>query len=83
MMAALSHILDIDKLIVLDISPINQKFDVTSSNEWNMEHFFHCLKVKDVLLFTYINFLPNHLLIILRFNILELVIKLKVQYLEY
>ena len=44
MMAALSGVIDIDKLIVLDISPINQKFDVTSSNEWNMEHYFHCLK---------------------------------------
>jgi len=44
MMAALSGVIDIDKLIVLDISPINQTFDVTSSNEWNMEHYFHCLK---------------------------------------
>ena len=44
MMAALDKVIDIDKLIVLDISPINQKFDVTSSNEWNMEHYFHCLK---------------------------------------
>ena len=45
MMAALGNFLNIEKLIVLDISPINQKFDVTSSNEWNMEHYFHCLKV--------------------------------------
>merc|ERR1719189_382018 len=44
MMATLDKVIDIDKLIVLDISPINQKFDVTSSNEWNMEHYFHCLK---------------------------------------
>jgi len=44
MMAALGNFLNIEKLIVLDISPINQKFDVTSSNEWNMEHYFHCLK---------------------------------------
>jgi len=44
MMAALTNMVEVDKLIVLDISPINQKFDVTSSNEWNMEHFFHCLK---------------------------------------
>ena len=48
MMAALSRVMDIEKLIVLDISPINQKFDVTSSNEWNMEHFFHCLKVRSL-----------------------------------
>ena len=45
MMAALDRTIDIDKLIVLDISPVNQTFDVTSNNEWNMEHFFHCLKV--------------------------------------
>ena len=45
MMAAVKQMMDIDKLIVLDISPVNQTFDVTSSNEWNMEHYFHCLKV--------------------------------------
>ena len=45
MMAAVKEVLNIEKLIVLDISPVNQSFDVTSSNEWNMEHFFHCLKV--------------------------------------
>ena len=50
MMAALTNLVEVDKLIVLDISPINQKFDVTSSNEWNMEHFFHCLKVNLVVI---------------------------------
>ena len=45
MMAAVKEVLNIERLIVLDISPVNQSFDVTSSNEWNMEHFFHCLKV--------------------------------------
>ena len=45
MMAAVKQVIDIDRLIVLDISPVNQTFDVTSNNEWNMEHFFHCLKV--------------------------------------
>jgi len=44
MYAALKKLIDIDKLVVVDISPVNQEFDVTSSNEWNMEHFFHCLK---------------------------------------
>jgi len=44
MWTALNSMVNIEKLIVLDISPINQEFDVTSSNEWNMEHFFHCLK---------------------------------------
>ena len=29
---------------MVDISPLNQRFDTTSSNEWNMEHYFHCLK---------------------------------------
>ena len=45
MMAAVKQVIDIDRLIVLDISPVNQTFDVTSNNEWNMEHYFHCLKV--------------------------------------
>ena len=45
MMAAVKEVVNIEKLVVLDISPVNQSFDVTSSNEWNMEHFFHCLKV--------------------------------------
>ena len=31
-------------MVIVDISPVNQKFDVTSSTEWNMEHYFHCLK---------------------------------------
>jgi len=44
MLAGLNKLLDIEKLVVVDISPINQEFDVTSSNEWNMEHYFHCLK---------------------------------------
>ena len=47
MMAAVKEVVNIEKLVVLDISPVNQRFDVTSSNEWNMEHFFHCLKVGD------------------------------------
>ena len=44
MLAALNKLLDIEKLVVVDISPLNQEFDVTSSNDWNMEHYFHCLK---------------------------------------
>jgi len=47
MLAALNTLLDIEKLVVVDISPLNQEFDVTSSNEWNMEHYFHCLKAVD------------------------------------
>ncbi|XP_023337477.1 protein ABHD11 [Eurytemora carolleeae] len=38
------QIVKIDRVVIVDISPVNQKFDVTSSNEWNMEHYFHCLK---------------------------------------
>jgi len=45
MLAAIySQEIPIDKMIVVDISPLNQEFDVTSSNEWNMEHYFYCLK---------------------------------------
>eukprot|EP00088_Acartia_fossae_P002265 TRINITY_DN10903_c0_g1_i4.p1 TRINITY_DN10903_c0_g1~~TRINITY_DN10903_c0_g1_i4.p1 ORF type:complete len:320 (+),score=34.23 TRINITY_DN10903_c0_g1_i4:32-991(+) len=45
MLSALySKEISIDRMIVVDISPLNQDFDVTSSNEWNMEHYFHCLK---------------------------------------
>lgn len=45
MLAALyNQEISIDKMIVVDISPLNQEFDETSSNEWNMEHYFHCLK---------------------------------------
>jgi len=31
-------------LVVVDVSPVNQEFDATSTSQWNMEHFFHCLK---------------------------------------
>ena len=44
MLAALQEKVKLEKLIVVDISPLNQDFDVTSNNEWNMEHYFHCLK---------------------------------------
>ena len=44
MFAALNKLIEVEKLVVVDISPLNQDFDVTSSSEWNMEHFFHCLK---------------------------------------
>ena len=44
MLAALEERLVLDKLVIVDISPVNQTFDTTSSNEWNMEHYFHCLK---------------------------------------
>jgi len=44
MLSCLKHQVAIDRMVIVDISPINQEFDVTSSNEWNMEHYFHCLK---------------------------------------
>jgi len=44
MLAALQDKVNLEKLIIVDISPLNQDFDVTSNNEWNMEHYFHCLK---------------------------------------
>jgi len=44
MYAALTNLFPINSLVIVDISPINQDFDVTSNNEWNMEHYFHCLK---------------------------------------
>ena len=44
MAAALAQAVQVERLIVVDISPLNQEFDTTSSSEWNMEHFFHCLK---------------------------------------
>jgi len=31
-------------LVVVDVSPVNQEFDATSTSQWNMEHFFHCLQ---------------------------------------
>lgn len=44
MQLALTSNLPLDKVVVVDVSPVNQEFDVTSSSQWNMEHFFHCLK---------------------------------------
>ena len=33
----------VDCLAVVDVSPVNRRFDVTSASEWNMEHFFHAM----------------------------------------
>ena len=63
MQLALTSSLPLDKVVVVDVSPVNQvksfkqtnhnllaskEFDVTSSSQWNMEHFFHCLKVGSI-----------------------------------
>jgi len=44
MLSRLPSEIEIERLVLVDISPLNQRFDTTSSNEWNMEHYFHCLK---------------------------------------
>ncbi len=44
MYTALSHPEVADQIVVVDISPVNRKFDVTDPTQWNMSHFFHMLK---------------------------------------
>lgn len=34
----------VHSLIVVDISPINQRFNLEDGSEWNMDHFFHAMK---------------------------------------
>lgn len=34
----------VEQLVVVDVSPVNQKWDVTDSTEWNMAHFFYAMK---------------------------------------
>ena len=34
----------VEKLVVVDVSPVNIEFDVTDSTEWNMSHFFYAMK---------------------------------------
>ena len=31
-------------LVVVDVSPINQKFNLEDGSDWNMDHFFHAMK---------------------------------------
>ena len=33
----------VERLAVVDVSPVNRSFDVTDATEWNMEHFFHAM----------------------------------------
>ena len=33
-----------EKLVVVDVSPVNVTFDVTDATEWNMAHFFYAMK---------------------------------------
>ena len=44
MYTALTHPEVVDRMVIVDISPVNRKFDVIDSTEWNMSHFFHLLK---------------------------------------
>jgi pimeloyl-ACP methyl ester carboxylesterase len=34
----------VEKLAIVDVSPVNRTFDVTDATEWNMSHFFHAMK---------------------------------------
>jgi len=34
----------VEKLVVVDVSPVNVTFDVTDATEWNMAHFFYAMK---------------------------------------
>ena len=34
----------VEKLAIVDVSPVNIDFDATSSTEWNMSHFFYAMK---------------------------------------
>merc|ERR1712001_782303 len=33
----------VEKLVVVDVSPVNVNFDVTDATEWNMSHFFYAM----------------------------------------
>ena len=39
----------IEAMVVVDISPINQKFNLEDGSDWNMDHFFHALKAVEFL----------------------------------
>jgi hypothetical protein len=43
MLAALERPELVDRLAVVDVSPVNKVFDVTDATEWNMEHYFHSM----------------------------------------
>ena len=44
MYTALSFPNLVEAMVVVDISPINQKFNLEDGSDWNMDHFFHALK---------------------------------------
>ncbi len=31
----------VEKLVIVDVSPVNRRFDTMTGSEWNMSHFFH------------------------------------------
>ena len=39
----------VHSMIVVDISPVNQKFNLEDGSEWNMDHFFHAMKAVNFL----------------------------------
>lgn len=44
MYLALKHPELVEKLVIVDVSPVNIEFDVTDATEWNMSHFFYAMK---------------------------------------
>lgn len=44
MYLALKHPELIEKLVIVDVSPVNIEFDVTDATSWNMSHFFYTMK---------------------------------------
>ena len=44
MYTALSRPDLVEALVVVDVSPINEKFNLEDGSEWNMDHFFYAMK---------------------------------------
>ena len=44
MYTALSRPDLVEALVVVDVSPVNQRFNLEDGSEWNMDHFFHAMK---------------------------------------
>jgi len=49
MYTALSFPYLVEAMVVVDISPINQKFNLEDGSDWNMDHFFHALNAVEFL----------------------------------
>ena len=44
MYTALSRPDLVEALVVVDVSPVNQRFNLEDGSEWNMDHFFYAMK---------------------------------------